>query len=99
MGTGPEFADIPWPALAFCLFHYSFFMTPSAHVLYPASLDTSLGGWDALPLAIAPLLPAPQLRCSIFKSIQKLSKTQQWQKVGHDWKQQQQNLSTNTKVY
>ena len=53
MGTGPEFADVPWPALAFCLFHCSFFMTPSAHVLYPASLDTSLGRWDALPSAIA----------------------------------------------
>ena len=42
VGTGPESADIPWPAFAFSLFHHSFFMTPSAHVLYPASLDTSL---------------------------------------------------------
>lgn len=52
MGTGPEFADIPWPALAFCLFHCSFFMTPCAHVLYPASLDASLGQWDALTPAL-----------------------------------------------
>lgn len=60
VGTGPESADIPWPAFAFSLFHHSFFTTPSAHVLYPASLDTSLGPRDDPPtLSIL----------SVFKSI------------------------------
>lgn len=97
MGTGPEFADIPWPALAFCLFHCSFFMTPSAHVLYPASLDTSLGRWDALPPAIAhpPHRNQDDLSLNLSRNFQKLNSGKKLDTI----EQQQQNLSTNTNVY
>lgn len=43
VGTSPASADAPWLVFVFCLYHHSFFRTPSAHVLYLAPFDTSLG--------------------------------------------------------
>lgn len=59
VGTRPESADAPWLVFAFSL-SLTFFRTPSAHILYPASFNTSL----------SPCLPPPTLsRLSAFKSI------------------------------